>query len=319
MIIVTGAAGFIGSSLIKFLNDKGHADILAVEKMHENLPYKNLNGLNFRDLSDWSDFQKILSMIKESSERITIFHNGANSSTDITFKQAYIENYQVTRFLADYCVAKSIKLIYASSAGVYGRKRDQREELECEDPLTPYAFSKWLTDNTLRQIAYFDKPGGPVALRYFNVYGNKREAHKAGQMSPMMSYYLNGEGKQFFGHDSVGIPYASHLRDFVHVEDVCKVNYWFYQNPNKTGVYNVGSGNSFTFRDVYNHCEWTKDPNKLGVTKESPAPVGNFSKVCQNYTCANLENLRKIGYSEEMIQLKQGIDKMYKELSCEQL
>jgi ADP-L-glycero-D-manno-heptose 6-epimerase len=286
MIVVTGAAGFIGSSFIEFLNKKGVDDILAVEKISDKMPFKNLNGLKFLDLIDWKDFNGLLN--HDLGSKITIVHNGANSSTDITIQAAIEDNYKTTRLLADYCTSKGHKLIYASSAGVYGRNQIQKEELQFENPLTPYAFSKWLTDNAIRQLGYFDELGGPVGLRYFNVYGNLKESHKEGQMSPMLRSFLNNTIKNVVGKDDTGKDFDRHSRDFVFIDDVCQVINFFLENPEKSGIF---------------------------IADEPPSnPTHALKTLSQNFTCANLEKLRAAGYDKDFTSVVDGASKLFKEL-----
>ena len=175
MIIVTGGAGFIGSNIVRTLNERGRTDILIVDDLGKGEKYKNLIGLRFLDYRHKDDFIKNLDAVGQNVE--AIFHNGACSDTmeyDVNFMMS--SNYEYSKELFKLCVRKKIPFIYASSASVYGLgKKGFREEEACEAPINPYAFSKLLFDRYVRQfLGKIDSK--VIGLRYFNVYG-PQEGH----------------------------------------------------------------------------------------------------------------------------------------------
>lgn len=173
MIIVTGGAGFIGSNLIKGLNDIGRKDILVVDNMKNSSKHLNLNRLEFTDYLDKSSFFDIFDEI--ASEVEIVFHQGACSDTmESDGKYMMENNYDYSCALFNSCVQSGIRFIYASSASVYGDGDDGFiEKRECEYPLNVYAFSKFMFDNYVRKYPEVVK-SQVVGLRYFNVYDHRR-------------------------------------------------------------------------------------------------------------------------------------------------
>jgi ADP-L-glycero-D-manno-heptose 6-epimerase len=217
MIIVTGGAGFIGSNIVKALNDKGITDILVVDNLKDGTKFVNLVDLNIADYMDKEDFLIQIMAGEEFGEIEAIFHEGAcSSTTEWDGKYMMDNNYQYSKEVLHYCLEREIPFLYASSAATYGgRTSDFIESREYEQPLNVYGYSKFLFDEYVRQILP-EANSQIVGFRYFNVYG-PREGHKGSMAS--VAFHLNtqlnnGESPKLFeGSDGF-------KRDFVYVGDV---------------------------------------------------------------------------------------------------
>tara|TARA_B100000427_G_scaffold131884_2_gene109709 strand:- start:654 stop:1604 length:951 start_codon:yes stop_codon:yes gene_type:complete len=302
MIIVTGSNGFIGSNLIKGLNSMGITNILAVDD-HENFPpSENLSNCEFKDLVKIEDIDKLLR--KYPNKDIShIFHQGACSDTmekDINYMLK--NNYLFSKDLLTLALEKNINFIYASSASVYGDGKIFEEDKKYEKPINLYAYSKFIFDQYVRELMN-KNDSQIVGLRYFNVYG-PNEQHK-GRMASV-AFHLHQQLKEsksiklFEGSD--GYEDGEQKRDFIHVDDVVKVNLWFMKNE-VSGIFNVGTGLSQSFNDVANAViKW----NKKGKIEYIPFPeelIGSY----QSYTQANIDQLRNAGYKDEFLTVEEGV------------
>ena len=253
MIIVTGGAGFIGSNIVKGLNDRGREDVLIVDNLTNMVKFKNIQGLKALDYIDKNDFIAAIKNGKFDNQKIdVIFHEGACSDTmEYNGKYMMENNFEYTKTLMHFALKKKIQLIYASSASTYGSgKHGFSEKPACEEALNVYAFSKLFFDNYVRR--YFDNAESQiVGLRYFNVYG-PQENHK-GKMASMIFQMFNqwkaeGKVKLFEGIDGYGN--GEQVRDFIYVKDVVKVNFFFWDHPELKGIYNCGTGHAHTFNTL---------------------------------------------------------------------
>lgn len=253
MIIVTGGAGFIGSNIVKGLNDRGREDVLIVDNLTNMVKFKNIQGLKALDYMDKQNFIDAIKNGKFDDANIeVIFHEGACSDTmEYNGKYMMENNFEYTKTLMHFALKKKIQLIYASSASTYGSgKHGFSEKPACEEALNVYAFSKLFFDNYARR--YFDNAESQiVGLRYFNVYG-PQENHK-GKMASMIFQMFNqwkaeGKVKLFEGIDGYGN--GEQVRDFIYVKDVVKVNFFFWDHPELKGIYNCGTGNAHTFNTL---------------------------------------------------------------------
>jgi len=303
MIIVTGGAGFIGSNLVKRLNQKGRKDILIVDEFNDNKKQKNLDSLNFLGCVNKDEFFSDLG--KYSGKKIdVVFHQGACSDTmEKNFNRIMRDNYEQSKSLLDFCLKNRIKMIYASSASVYGDgKKGFIEKKECESPMNYYASSKHLFDNYVSGIK---NPLIPIiGLRYFNVYG-PQENHK-GRMASVIFHFHNqilSEGKirLFNGSDNF-------RRDFVSVDDITDVNLYFFEN-NKNGIFNCGTGEARSFMDIAKIMRGLY-PKKIDI-EFVPFPEELKGKY-QTFTRADLTNLRKSGYRKKFMPIEKGMPKYVK-------
>ncbi len=308
MIIVTGGAGFIGSNLVKALNDLGKTNILIVDHLGESNKYLNLNNLKFLDYLEKDTF---LHRLPNFTHVETIFHQGACSDTTNTDGKYMMENnYEFSKKLLNYALDKKVDFIYASSASVYGNGDNGfTEERTSENPLNLYAFSKFLFDNYVRNITkeFTNDLGIQITgLRYFNVYGYQ-EGHKNKMASVMYHFYQqlkeNKPVKLFEGSKKF-------LRDFVFVEDAVKVNMFFYENKT-SGIFNCGTGKERSFYDI---AKIYQDINPKVEIEWIPFPSHLKGKY-QDFTKADLTNLRKAGYQDEFASLEEGVKKYYQYLN----
>jgi ADP-L-glycero-D-manno-heptose 6-epimerase len=250
MIVVTGGAGFIGSNLVRGLNQRGHTDILVVDDLLEGDKFVNLVDLKIADYMDKDDFRERIG--KGQMGRVeAILHQGACSdTTERNGKYMLDNNYRVTLELFQYCQQQKTPLLYASSAAVYGGGPVYVEDPDNEAPLNVYGYSKFLFDQVLRR--HLNTLTAPVVgLRYFNVYG-PHEQHK-GRMASVAFHNMNqfrseGHVRLFGGWDGYGR--GGQMRDFIYVDDVVDVNLFFLDHPGVSGVFNCGTGRAQPFNAV---------------------------------------------------------------------
>ena len=300
MIIVTGGAGFIGSNIVKELNNRGREDILIVDDLKEGDGFKNLLGLHFVDYVQKDDLKL------ESLENIdVIFHEGACSDTmeyDVAFMMKM--NYDFSKALLHFAQSKEIPFIYASSASTYGTgKNGFTEEDRCEEALNPYAASKLLFDRYVRKI--IPKSNSQiVGLRYFNVYG-MQEFHKGKMASIAYQLYqqIQESGRAYLFKGTDGIADGEQKRDFIYVKDVVKVNLWFWESHAASGIYNCGTGRAHSFNDVAKAVISALQTGQI-VYKEFPKLLrGKY----QNFTQANQSKLLAAGYDQGFYDLNSAI------------
>ena len=249
-VVVTGAAGMIGSNLVHGLNAIGIDDVIAVDDLTDGPKYRNLLGARLSDYFDRTEFYTRFA--KGEFGRIeAVLHQGACSDTMEHNGRFMLDtNYRCSKDLLDACQLRGTRLLYASSAATYGGSASFREEPEFERPLNVYGYSKLLFDAVVRRM--LPSANTQVAgFRYFNVYG-PREQHK-GRMASVAFHHFNqfrdtGKVKLFGAHDGYGAGEQS--RDFVFVGDVVAVNLWFLQHPAASGVFNLGTGRAQPFNDV---------------------------------------------------------------------
>ena len=315
MIIVTGGAGFIGSNIVRALNERGRTDILVVDNLGSGEKYKNLIGLRFIDYQHKDNFAKNFQRADFGQNIEAIFHQGACSDTmeyDVNFMMT--SNYEYSKEIFKLCVRKKIPLIYASSASVYGLgKKGFREEEVCEAPINPYAFSKLMFDRYVRQfIAKIDSK--VIGLRYFNVFG-PQESHKGKMASIFYQIYkrmkLGGGPRLFKGTD--GYRDGEQKRDFIYVKDVAKINLWCLDNPVSNGIYNCGTGHAHTFNDVAKAMIESMHSKMKTTYCEFPDELrGKY----QSYTEADMKKIQAAGYKEGFTNFVIAVDEYCKFLEA---
>ncbi|MFA7438570.1 ADP-glyceromanno-heptose 6-epimerase [Castellaniella sp.] len=318
MIIVTGAAGFIGSNLIRGLNAHGFDEILAVDDLTEGDKFHNLADGRIQDYLHKDAFrQRVLDAGLPRLE--AVFHQGACSDT--TERNGHFmmdNNYRVTLELFEYCQRHAIPFIYASSAAVYGAGPDYREEPGCEKPLNVYGYSKLLFDQVLRR--HLGSLRAPVVgLRYFNVYG-PNEQHKGRMASVafhnMNQYAAQGQVRLFGGWD--GYADGGQQRDFIHVDDVVRVNLHFFDHPEYSGIFNCGTGRAQTFNEVAGTVVNTLRRHQGQPALGLPDLVANgqlryidfpddLKGRYQSHTCADIGRLRATGYDAAFMDVQTGV------------
>ena len=321
-IVVTGAAGFIGSNIVKALNARGETDILAVDNLSKGDKFVNLVGCEISDYLDKQDFISLIGSGDFDGEITAILHQGACSDTmNHDGKYMMENNYQYTLELFEFCQAEEVPFLYASSAATYGKGTTFKEDRQYEGPLNVYGYSKFLFDQILRRRMAEGLTAQVAGFRYFNVYG-PQEQHK-GRMASVAFHNFNqyretGKVKLFGGYD--GYADGTQSRDFVSVEDVVKVNLYFLDNPDKSGIFNLGSGRAQPFNDVavatVNACRRHEGKPALslaelveqGILEYIDFPDALKGKY-QSFTQADIGKLRAAGYSEPMLTVEQGVDR----------
>jgi len=309
-ILVTGAAGFIGSALIHALNEEGYENIIACDYLAEDERWKNLAPLKFHD---YLEADRLLELGRERSAFFksiqTVFHLGACSST--TEKNArYLihNNFEYTKLLCYVTKENHGRFVYASSAATYGDgtkgMNDREENLHCFLPLNMYAYSKHLFDcyawrnGFLKQI---------IGLKYFNVFG-PNEDHKGDMRSLVNKAYhqVQEHGKiELFKSYHPDYEDGKQMRDFLYVKDAIQMTLHLAKRSHSGGLYNIGSGTAHTWMDmaeaIFQACGM---PPRIEFI-DMPAPLRD---KYQYYTCAIIDRLKKSGYEEKITPLAEAVE-----------
>lgn len=304
MIIVTGGAGFIGSNLIRGLNQKGYDDILVVDDLSDGHKFANLADLKIADYIDKEDFLQAIVADRSLGKIKAIFHQGACVvTTEWNGRLMMQQNYAYSKALLHYALPRGISFIYASSAAVYGNNAEFREDPSCERPLNVYGYSKLLFDNYVRRL--HAPTSQIVGLRYFNVYG-PHEAHKGSMAS--VAFHFNEQIKRdgvcrlFMGSGGYGD--GEQRRDFVYVRDVVDVNLWFLEHPTASGVFNVGTGQAQSFNEMANAVITRCGAGRIQYV-EFPQQLRDSY---QSFTQADLTSLRRVGYQKTFRKVAEGVE-----------
>jgi ADP-L-glycero-D-manno-heptose 6-epimerase len=325
-IVVTGAAGFIGSNIVKGLNARGIDNIIAVDDLSQGDKFRNLADLQVADYVDAGDFYT--QFASGSFGQIeAVFHEGACSDTmETDGKYMMANNYTVSCDLFHTCQKRGVRLLYASSAATYGGSDTFREEPAFERPLNVYGYSKLLFDQRMRRecgIGFQRPKSGKMSqvagFRYFNVYG-PREQHK-GRMASVAFHQFNQfktEGKVKLFGEYGGYAPGAQMRDFVFIDDVVAVNLWFYDHPTQSGIFNLGTGVAQPFNDVASsvvnalRAIQGEAPQSLAATASAglieyvPFPDALRGKY-QCYTQADLGALRAAGCDHAFADVQSGV------------
>ena len=320
--IVTGAAGFIGANIVKALNERGETDIIAVDNLTRADKFHNLVDCEIADYLDKDDFLHRLLAGDFDGDVKAIFHEGACSDTMESDGHYMMENnFRYSLAMLDWCQEQKVQFLYASSAATYGGSSEFREERAFEAPLNVYGYSKFLFDQIVRQrLAEAQGDNSQIAgFRYFNVYG-PRESHK-GRMASVAFHHYNqfraeGKVKLFEGCDGYGN--GEQKRDFVYVGDVAKVNLFFLDHPDQSGIFNVGTGRAQSFNELaaanVNSCRALQGKSaepldallKQGFIEYIPFPEALKGKY-QSFTQADLSKLRQAGYDAPFASVEEGV------------
>jgi ADP-L-glycero-D-manno-heptose 6-epimerase len=317
-VVVTGAAGMIGSNLVHGLNGAGIDDIIAVDDLTDGAKYRNLLGAKLSDYFDRAEFYERFAH-GELGKVEVVFHEGACSDTMEHDGRFMLEtNYRCSKRLLDACQGQGTRLLYASSGAVYGDSAIFREEPACERPLNVYGYSKLLFDQVVRRM--LPTPACQVmGFRYFNVYG-PREQHK-GRMASVAFHqfeqYQRTGTVELFGEYG-GFGPGEQLRDFVFVGDVVAVNLWFLEHSDRSGIVNVGTGRAQPFNDVahavVNACRAQRGEGPLSLEKQSAQGLVRYVPFPQalvgKYQCrtqADLAQLRAMGCDVAFADVASGV------------
>ncbi len=325
-VVVTGAAGFIGSNIIKGLNARGMDDIIAVDDLTQGDKFRNLADLKIADYVDADDFYSAFAG-GYFGQIEAVFHEGACSDTmEADGKFMMGNNYTLSWNLFQACQKRGARLLYASSAATYGGSNTFREEPAFELPLNVYGYSKLLFDQRMRRECGTNfertKAGRTqqvVGFRYFNVYG-PREQHK-GRMASVAFHQFNqfkAEGRVKLFGEYGGYAPGGQMRDFVFIDDVVAVNLWFYDNPMQCGIFNLGTGRAQPFNDiassVVNSLRAAK--GEAALSPEAMVEQGLLEYIgfpdalrgkYQSYTQADLSALRATGCDHVFADVQSGV------------
>ena len=303
MIVVTGGSGFIGTNLVRSLLKLNHK-VLVIEELDRNShKFKNIDALDIVDCIGHNVFIRDLLNDKYKNKIEYIFHLGACSKTTEPDREYIMDvNLNYSKILFEYAANNNIKMVYASSASVYGSGSIFREDQANESSLNHYSESKLLFDNYVREN--LDKVDSQiVGIRYFNVYG-PYEQHKEVMSSVIFHFYnqIKDTGKLKLFRGSHGYSDGEQRRDFVYVKDTIDIKIWFMQN-NISGIFNVATGKSRSFNDVANSV---LDFFNSGHIEYIDFPDG-LEEQYQAFTEADLTNLRNVGYKGLSTELEDGI------------
>jgi len=304
MYVVTGGAGFIGSNIVRALNDRGVTDIVVVDDLKRGEKFFNLNDCRIADYMDRHEFLHVIADEGSDFPATAILHQGACVDT-MEFDGQYMmeSNFTYSKRLLQFALERSIPFVYASSGSVYGTSRESREAPQNEKPINVYAFSKCVFDQYVRRVLPSAR-STVVGLRYFNVYG-PREQHK-GKMSSMVfqlhkQLVQTGVARLFAGTDSYAD--GEQRRDFVFVGDVAKVNLFFADGPARQAIVNVGTGKSRSFNDVARTLIAALGRGRIEYIPFPDTLRGKY----QSFTEADVSALRQGGYHEPFLSLEDGI------------
>ena len=333
-LIVTGAAGFIGSNIVKGLNARGLDDIIAVDDLTQGDKFRNLVDLKIADYVDASTFYERFAQGAYGQVE-AVFHEGACSDTmESNGKYMMDNNYATSVSLFQTCQQHGTRLLYASSAATYGGSGTFKEEPACERPLNVYGYSKLLFDQRMRrecgarfQRLVSDPTSQVVGLRYFNVYG-PHEQHK-GRMASVAFHQFNQfatEGKVKLFGEYGGYASGAQLRDFVFIEDVVAVNLWFFDHPEHSGIFNLGTGHAQPFNDVassvVNAMRGLRGEAALSLAALTEAGLIEYIAFpdalrgkYQCYTQADLSALRATGCEHTFADVQSGVSQYVQSLA----
>ncbi|MBI1767669.1 MAG: ADP-glyceromanno-heptose 6-epimerase [Bacteroidetes bacterium] len=308
MIVVTGAAGFIGSCLVKRLNQDNFNNIISVDKFGDSAKEKNLVGAKIKEFVDREIFMPWLDKNYELVD--FIFHIGAKTDT-AEFDTALLNrmNTQYTKDIWQRCIQYQIPLVYASSAATYGLGEngydDDESKINLLKPLNPYGQSK--QDFDLWALNQKEKPFYWAGLKFFNVYG-PNEYHK-GRMASVIWHAFNQISKtdkmKLFRSHNPEFKDGEQMRDFVYVKDVVEVCMFLMHHRKNSGIYNLGSGKARTFLDLTKAVFKAIGKKEVIEFVDTPADIRD---KYQYFTEANMKKLKSIGYSKPFRSLEEGTE-----------
>ena len=307
MIVITGARGFIGSNLVEHLNKLGLKDLILVDEDQNTLKSPNLEGLKYSVFIERAAFIPWLKSYANSVD--FIFHLGARTDTTEQDVALFNElNLNYSKSLFEICTKHQIPFLYASSAATYGNGAhgyDDDMDIKLLKPLNPYGQSK--QDFDLWVLEQNETPPFWVGLKFFNVYG-KHEKHKNRMASVVYHAYnqIKETGKMsLFQSHRTDVQHGEQSRDFVCVNDLISICMFFYNTQKHSGIYNLGTGEARSFNDLVKAVF-----KSMGLETKIdyiPTPI-DIREAYQYYTRANMDKLKRIGYSKEFTSLEDGID-----------
>lgn len=307
MIVVTGAAGFIGSCLVTRLNEKGYFDLVLADDFSRNDKEPNLNGKKFLEKINRDKFPEWLE--KNGREVKFVFHIGARTDTTEQNEAIFQKlNLDYSKKIWNICTANSIPLVYASSAATYGNGEfgyhDDESNLFQLQPLNPYGWSKHKFDLWVKEQK--STPPHWYGLKFFNVYG-PNENHKRRMASVIFHAYYQikekGKVKLFRSHRD-DYKDGWQLRDFIYVKDLISVCIFMMENQPASGIYNLGTGKARSFYDlalaVFQSVNKNPDIEFIDIPQD-------IRDAYQYFTEADMNKLRSNGYALPFYSLEDGV------------
>jgi ADP-L-glycero-D-manno-heptose 6-epimerase len=307
MIVLTGGAGFIGSCFLRKLNDEGKEDIIVVDHLDESEKWRNLVGKKFKDYVQKNDFLRMVAENKLPKPKAVV-HMGACSSTTETDADYFIKNnYEYSKKLAEWALANKASFLYASSAATYGDGSMGYSDYDASTlslkPLNMYGYSKHLFDLWVIRNDLSSKVTG---LKFFNVFG-PNEYHKGEMMSVICKKYpkMVDEGKiTLFKSYKDEYPDGGQKRDFIYIKDAVDVMNYFFKNPDKTGIFNLGTGEAKSWNDVAD----AMIASYSGKAKIEYIEMPEYLRPkYQYFTEADLGKLREAGCTHEFSPLEEAV------------
>lgn len=308
MIVVTGGAGFIGSAVVARLNAEGRSDILIVDNLGESAKWKNLVPLRFLEYVHKDKFLSGLSSGLYPAIQAIVHMGACSSTTEQNSDYLYENNYTYSKQLAEYCLLKKIRFIYASSAATYGNGEkgfsDDDSVSQTLSPINRYGYSKQLFDLYVLRERLGDKIAG---LKFFNVYG-PNEYHKGDMSSVIYKAFhqirQNSKLKLFKSYRAE-YPDGGQQRDFVYVKDCVDVIWYLLNNHKANGIFNLGTGIARTWNDL---AKAVFTSLEISVNIEYIDMPESIRDSYQYYTQSSPEKLRAIGYKKAFTNLEDGIE-----------
>lgn len=305
-IMVTGGAGFIGSCLIRSLNDRGIRDIIVVDHIDSTQKWRNLVNKSFLTYIPKEELPDRLEKLR--GEVDTVFHLGAcSSTTELDFDYLWRNNVEYSQMLWNYCAENKTRLIYASSAATYGDGAngfDDSLDISLLRPLNGYGYSKQLFDLWAEKQTH--TPAQHVGLKFFNVYG-PNEYCKSDMASMVYHGYRQAKERgsiRLFRSYRQEYTDGGQLRDFVYVKDVCEVMLWLWEHREVNGLFNVGTGRACSFSGLAEAVFHALDRAAEVEYIEMPDTLRDRY---QYYTMAEMEKLREKGYDGRFRDLEEGV------------
>lgn len=308
MYILTGGAGFIGSVVLRKLNEAGINDILVVDNLGTSQKWKNLLGKNYEDYIQKEDFLRLVEEDALPEDIEAIIHLGAcSSTTEQNAEYVMQNNYLYSKVLCHWAISNDVRFIYASSAATYGDGNlgfsDDLEEAKKLRPLNVYGYSKhafdlWLIKNNLQNSV--------IGLKFFNVYG-PNEFHKIGMHSVVLKAYqqiLEKGSVELFKSYQREYKDGEQKRDFIYVKDCADVILWLLENKQVNGIFNLGTGHARSWNDLARATFSALEKEAMIHYIEMPEQL---QKQYQYFTEARMEKLPAAGYPNKFTSLEDGV------------